>query len=110
MNLREAVLEEHSKAQADKIAAYIGSDQDRMDELMFLIFNDEYRVVQRATYSLKKVGDKYPHMILPYLETMIPMLRTIGIILNRGLGSVRKQSRGTVRIFGPFLSSSWTLP
>lgn len=75
LNLREAILEEHSKAQADKIAAYIGTDSERFDELMQLIFNDEYRVVQRATYSLKKVGDKYPNMILPYLEVMIPLLR-----------------------------------
>ena len=75
MNLREAILEEHSKAQADKIAAYIGTNPERFDELMQLILNDEYRVVQRATYSLKKVGDKYPNMILPYLGTMIPLLR-----------------------------------
>lgn len=75
MNLREAILEEHSKAQADRIAAYIGTDTERFDELMQLIFHDEYRVVQRATYALKKVGDKYPKMILPYLEEMIPKLR-----------------------------------
>jgi len=79
LNLREAILEEHSKAQEDKIARYIGTNSERFDELMQLIFHDEYRVVQRAAYSLKKVGDKYPSMILPYLDQMIPLLRKDGI-------------------------------
>ncbi len=46
--IKTLLLAEHSKAQTDKILAYIGNDSARFDELMQLFFHDEYRVVQRA--------------------------------------------------------------
>jgi hypothetical protein len=48
MNLRQEILREHSKKQADKIVKWVGASQDRFDELVRLFLNSEYRVVQRA--------------------------------------------------------------
>jgi len=48
INLRQEILAEHSKAQVDKIKAWVGGSLDRFNELFVLFLHDEYRVVQRA--------------------------------------------------------------
>jgi hypothetical protein len=37
MNIKEALLQEHSKAQMQKIVAYIGNDKKRFAELITLM-------------------------------------------------------------------------
>jgi hypothetical protein len=71
MNIREALLEEHSKKQALKIADYIGNDEQRFADLMGLFFNDEYRVCQRAAWSVRLIAAKYPELIATYLKPML---------------------------------------
>ena len=71
MDLKEAILKEHSKAQAVFIQQYIGSNQDLFDELMGLFFDDEYRVAQRAAYAVSHCVDKYPFLINPHLEQLV---------------------------------------
>ena len=75
MNLREAILEEHSKARAERIARFIGHDSERFDQLMQLIFEGEYRIVQRGTWALRKVCDKHPELFFPYFEKAVFLLR-----------------------------------
>ena len=48
MNLREALLKEHSKVQTMRIVEYVGDDKERFAQLMDLFLNDVYRVSQRA--------------------------------------------------------------
>jgi len=50
MDIKTALLEEHSKAQTLRIVKYIGTDQKRFDTLMELFYKEEYRVVQRAAW------------------------------------------------------------
>ena len=71
MNIREALEAEHSKAQAMRIVAYIGDDTARLDELMLLFFDNNYRISQRAAWSVSWLADSKPTLILPYLERMI---------------------------------------
>ena len=71
MNVREAILEERSKAQSLRIAHFIGNDEQRFADLMHLFLNDEYRVCQRAAWVVGILSEKYPHLIEPYLETML---------------------------------------
>lgn len=52
MILKEAILNEHSKAQCARIVNWVGKSQARFDELFNLFLNDEYRVVQRAGWSV----------------------------------------------------------
>lgn len=75
MNIRESLLEEHSKKQAQRIAAWIGSDPERFAELISLMLEDEYRVAQRAAWSVTHCLDRYPELIAPHLEVMIYNLR-----------------------------------
>lgn len=75
MDIKEALLEEHSKAQTLKIKRYIGSSQDRFKELIDLILEDEYRIVQRASWVVKHTCDSNPMLIYPYLSDLIPRLR-----------------------------------
>ena len=41
MDLREMILKEHSKKQADKIIRWIGEDQKKFDALVKLFLGDE---------------------------------------------------------------------
>ena len=63
MNLREEILKEHSKAQADKIVAWIGADQKRFNELFKLFTTDEYRVIQRSAWPLSNCVLLHPEFI-----------------------------------------------
>lgn len=71
MDLRTEILKEHSKKQSDKIAAWVCKDKVRFVKLMDLFLHDEYRVVQRSAWIVKKVADEYPEWIQPYLRKML---------------------------------------
>lgn len=74
MNLREAILEEHSKAQTKMITDWIGTDAERLAALMDLFMNDEYRVVQRSAWMVSEVARKQPAMFKPYLPMLVDKL------------------------------------
>lgn len=67
MNLREAILAEHSKANCERIVKWIGNNQLRFDELIKLFLNDEYIVVQRAGWPLSELVLMYPLLVQPHL-------------------------------------------
>lgn len=75
MDIREAILAEHSKNQAVKIANYIGSDKDRFHELMDIYFEGPYRVTQRSAYAILHISDIHPELFLPYLPKMVEMMQ-----------------------------------
>ena len=75
MNIREALLEEHSKAQTMKIVQFIGKNQDRFDQLMDLFFNDEYRVTQRAAWVVRYATEAHRPLFQPHLERIIEHLK-----------------------------------
>ena len=75
MNIREAILEEHSKAQVLRIADYIGDDKQRFKELMHLFLSDEYRVCQRSAWVVSTIADRNSELIEPYIEPMLLNLK-----------------------------------
>lgn len=75
MNLRQAILEEHSKTQTNKILAWVGSSQERFDQLMNLFLNDEYRVVQRAGWPLSYCAIKHPSFVQKYFRAFFRLLK-----------------------------------
>ena len=75
MDLKAAILQEHSKAQAIFIRDYIGDNQTLFDELMEHFFSNEYRVTQRAAWVMTHCTDKRPHLINPHLEKMANNLK-----------------------------------
>lgn len=79
MNLRDEILKEHSKAQRDKINAWIGTNKKRFKELMQLFLHDEYRVVQRTAWVVGTIGEKHPELIKPYIEAMVNRMHDAGV-------------------------------
>lgn len=75
MNLREEILKEHSKAQCAKIVKWVGSSQQRFDELFSLFINDEYRVVQRSGWPLSYCVIDHPSFINKHWKALINNLK-----------------------------------
>ena len=75
MDLRAAIIKEHSKKQAVLIANYIGNNQDRFDMLMHLFLTDEYRVTQRAAYAISHCTDRHLNLVIPHLPAMVEYLK-----------------------------------
>ena len=76
MDIKAAILEEHSKRQTLRIKNYIGADAGKFAELMNLVLDDDYRLVQRASWVTKHCCDDHPDLLAPYLAQLIPQLRT----------------------------------
>lgn len=66
MNIRDALLEVHSKAQAAKIATYVGDDPERFAVLMKHMLGSVYRLAQRAAWPVSYCIQKHPKLIEPY--------------------------------------------
>jgi len=75
MDLKAAILKEHSKPQAIFIRDYIGDNQALFDKLMTHFFSNEYRVTQRAAWIMTHCTEKRPHLIKPYLAKMVNNLK-----------------------------------
>jgi len=74
MDIKAALLQEHSKAQALRIAAYIGSNPERFRILMTLFLQGEYRVTQRAASVLSSCAENHPTLVPSYLSDLISNL------------------------------------
>jgi hypothetical protein len=75
VKLRDAILKEHSKVQCTKIVKWVGSSQQRFDELFYLFLNDEYRVVQRAAWPVSYCVDEHPELINKHWEELLQQLK-----------------------------------
>ena len=71
MNLRETILERHSKAQCDKIVKYIGNNKERFAELMDLFFKGENIITQRAAWPMSYCVKNHPKLIEPYYKKLL---------------------------------------
>ena len=79
MNIRNAILKEHSKKQCDAIVKWVGNDQQRFDELFELFLKDEYRVVQRASWPLSCCVELHPEFIQKHYSKLLKNLDKKGI-------------------------------
>ena len=79
MKLREIILAEHSKANCNRIVNWIGTNQQRFDELFRLFLVDEYRVVQRAAWPLSNAVMAHPLFIQKHFGKLIRKLEKPGI-------------------------------
>lgn len=79
MKLREIILSDHSKACCTRIAKWVGSNQQRFDELFNLFLNDEYRVVQRAAWPLSYAVITHPPLIQKHFGKLLKNLKKPGL-------------------------------
>jgi len=74
MNIKEALLKEHSKTQMLKIVAYVGNDKKRFAELITLMLTAEYRIAQRAAWPVSYCIENNTDLINPWFAKMIKKL------------------------------------
>jgi len=79
VDIRAAILEEHSKAQSTLIANYIGDDKKRFKTLVQLFLHDEYRVVQRAAWIISLVAEKHPELVASHLPAFAARMQEPGL-------------------------------
>jgi hypothetical protein len=79
MNLRDALLKEHSKANKLSIVEWIADDTGRFRALLQLFLHDEYRVVQSAAGCLSIVAERHPELVTPHLTAMVQRLQERGL-------------------------------
>ena len=75
MNIRQEILKEHSKSNALKIAAYTITSKKNFKELMQCFMADEYRLAQRAAWSVCLVAQKKPAFMKPYLHDLVSQMQ-----------------------------------
>ena len=74
MNIREALLVEHSKSQTMKIVNYVGVNAERFAELMSLFLGDTYRLSQRAAWAVNYCAENHPELVKPYFSKLVAQL------------------------------------
>ena len=74
MNIREALLAEHSKHQTNEIVRYISKDPKRFAELMSIFFAGPYRATQRAAWPISYCIEYHPELVKPYFGRLISLL------------------------------------
>ena len=75
MNLKKEILSEHSKAQRDRIVAYVGKDKKRFSALVNVFLAGPYRVTQRASWPLSIVAEHHPRLFSPHLRKIVANLK-----------------------------------
>ena len=75
MILREEILKEHSKTHALTIANYACESKESFKELMQCFLDDEYRLAQRAAWSVSWAAKEKPDMIYPHIKDLVSVLQ-----------------------------------
>ena len=76
MNIREELLRDkiHLKEQALKISAYACSSPKNFKELMQCFLANEYRLAQRAAWSVSWASKQNPQLVKPYIKDPVAQL------------------------------------
>lgn len=79
MTIREELEKEHSKAQALRIANYAVQNKKQFRELMDCYTDIDYRLSQRAAWSVSWAARNKPDMIKPYMGVLVKRLQEPGV-------------------------------
>jgi hypothetical protein len=71
MKVREQLLQENSRANADRVLAMIDDDLELVVELMGCFLSDEVVVAQRASQVFGDLGRRAPDLLLPWLNKIV---------------------------------------
>lgn len=75
MNLRDEILKEHSKVHALRIAEYACASPKNFKALMNCFLDADYRLAQRAAWSVSWAARKKPAMIGLHINALTTVLR-----------------------------------
>lgn len=79
MDLKKALLQEHSKAQTKKIVEFVGEHPGRFEKLVDVFLEGPFRVTQRAAWPLSYCVEHHPALIVPHLKRILDHLKKPGI-------------------------------
>ncbi len=79
MQLKEKILSEHTKANCDETVKWIGGNQSRFDELMFLFLGDDKIITQRSGWPLSFAGIAHPKFIPKHIGKLVSNLKKKGL-------------------------------
>jgi len=74
MDIREALLAEHSKTQTRKIVDYIAGDAVKFKELMGHSLGDSYHLSQRAAGAVTYCAEYHRELVKPYFNKLVEQL------------------------------------
>jgi len=76
MDIRKEILQEklYTKEQALKISEYACSTPGHFKELMQCFLSNEYRLAQRAAWSVSRAAQANPHLLQPYIKDLVAQL------------------------------------
>lgn len=77
MNIREALVAEHSKQQTMKIVHYVDGDPVKFRELFELMIGPVYRITQRAAWPLSYCIEEHPDLIKPYWGKLVDQMERV---------------------------------
>jgi len=73
-DLKEALLTEHSKSNTLRIAAWIGDDPGRFNELWEIIKTGAPPLPQRASWVFGHCCERFPDLLKPHLDEIVSFL------------------------------------
>ncbi|MDQ2720972.1 MAG: hypothetical protein M3Z26_14595 [Bacteroidota bacterium] len=79
MDLRDQILQEHTKENCNRIIAWVGNNSKRFDELFNLFLNGENRITQRAAWPVSYCAIAYPEFMKNNFDKLIKNLQKPGI-------------------------------
>ena len=76
MNISDELLiaQNHSREQALKISEFACSSPAHFKTLMRCFLSNEYKLAQRAAWSVSRAAQKYPELIKPYIKDLVAQL------------------------------------
>jgi len=74
MNIKDEILKEHSKKHALLIAKYACSNSKYFKALIECYKSNDYRLAQRAAWSVSRAARTKPEMIMPFIKDLVEML------------------------------------
>ena len=78
MDLSASIASIKSKRRVLEVRSWIGTDGNRFDELMRLVFNGDDRQRQKASWILAHISDHNPELCEPYLDNMLNVIELEG--------------------------------
>jgi hypothetical protein len=75
LNIREEIIKEHSKEQAMRVAEYACASAKNFRELMRCYMEADYRISQRAAWSVSWAARKNPVLVKPHLKAIVGQLQ-----------------------------------
>ena len=77
IHLEEFILNNYSKGFALDLAHFLAQNQERIPELLQIIYREEEPISRRAAWYFSTFFDEYPTLVVPYVDELIAHLSEV---------------------------------